>query len=719
MGKTLGVIGLGAIGILGKVVFVRMPSDATQLETKADWATAWNQTDNLTTEGNVFTVTGWESKEGKDYMTGEWSNSSVSPTTATNNEGTYTATLNTGSYTSDGSWFVFTWTNNGYPGHWVEGTKTGQTIKFSGLCNRVIFASFKGVTELPDDDWTGRVAQTDTLTTHIGGTYTVSGKEDGFDGYNTPIKRYLGAWSGGTAAPEAETSTTPAGVEEGNYSAFIDLGKFESDGTVFAWTWTWGEVNGHWVAGIVSRGAVSFSGLNNRVIFATFESIPAGELPDKSWTGKVAQTDDLSLMHGGTYVVSGKEEREKGDYYTGTWEGGVAVPDEPNTKPKETDLGTYKAKLNTGVAEDAGDWYAWTWNTDGAPGHWIEGTKNEDGTITFDALCENVKFGAFKGAPLKDWSNRAGQTLELTVVNTATYTIDEVTEGIDEVSGEDITIYLGSWSEPEATTEEATTEPVEETTAPATEPEATTEPVEETTVPATEPETTEAPTTAPETTTAAPTTEAVETTEAPTTTAPEVTTVPETEPETTEAPTTVPEATTAPATEAEPATTAPVVSLNVNSKSLKAGKSFKLSVNGTKETPSFVVFSGQKNVMVDAKGNVTALKKGEAVVMVVAANKILNCKVKVTSNPALKYKSKAFKKSKTYTVKKKGKITFKITGRVKSIANSVKVKDKKRVKVLSKKKANKIVLKGLKKGKTTVTVKINKYKSYKIKIKVK
>lgn len=524
-------------GILGNVVFVRMPSGATA----GDWDTRWNQTDDLNSaDGNVFTFTKWN----ESIMDGVWS--TVNPTNPTqssdNAEGTYTATLNTGSYSADGGFFAWTWTNNGMPGHWVTGTKSGNNIVFSELCNRVIFASFTGVEAggTPDDKWTGRVAQTETLTLKNGGTFTLSGKTTGDDGFGNTISAYTGAWTGGSDVPEV-TPSTPAGTTEGTFSASVDMGSYGSDGSVFAWTWTLGELNGHWVIGTVDDGKITFTGLNNRIIFATFSDIPADEAPDKDWTGKVAQTEDLSLMHGGTFTISGKETKATGDYYKGSWVGGVAVPDEPETEPVETDPGIYSAKLNTGDAGIEHDWWAWTWNDGGAAGHWVQGTAGDDDTVTFDALCDTVIFGAFDGKPAKDWSNRVGQTAQLTVVNTATYTITNLTEGTDEFSGAPLTIYEGEWGEPEETEPASTTEPESETN----ETIETTEPVE----------TTEA-TDATEATTAEVTTEPVETTE-PTEATTAVPTTFETETATDKATDPATEVTTASTEATEPTTDAP------------------------------------------------------------------------------------------------------------------------------------------------------------------
>ena len=384
-------------------------------------------------------------------------------------EGTYTATLDTGRFTSNGDWYAWTWTNNGYPGHFVKGTMSGNKVTFTELCNRVNFATFTGE---PKEKWENKVAETGELKLRDGGTFTITDKDE---------QKYEGAWSGGTEVPEIApiTPDNPSGHKEGQFVATVNAGTFVGDGDWYAWSWTLDELNGKFVKGVVSGSTVTFTGLNNRVVFAAFDGEPDAE----TWSNRIAQTTALKVKDGGTYSISkrvdgvdlgGKPEKD----YVGEWSGGVDVPDVPENDPDETtavDIGESTALLDPGAAKGKGDWYAWTWNDGGAPGHWIKGV-NADGLVSFDELCNNVIFAAFNGEPLKNWSNRAGQTDTLTVINRATFTIENIEKGIDSVSKKEINVFVGDWNDPPEETEETeeTTEPIEETTVPettATEPE--------------------------------------------------------------------------------------------------------------------------------------------------------------------------------------------------------------------------------------------------------
>lgn len=168
-------------------------------------------------------------------------------------------------------------------------------------------------------------------------------------------------------------------------------------------------------------------------------------------------------------------------------------------------------------------------------------------------------------------------------------------------------------------------------------------------------------------------------------------------------------------------TQAPVskkIKLSATKKSLKAGKTYKLTVQNTKAKPKYS--SSKKSVAtVSSNGKITALKKGNATITVTVSGKKLKCKVTVTSSPKAKIGKKAFKKSKTYTIKKGRKLTVSITGKASSIKNSYKTSSKKVAKVTSKKNAKTIKIKGLKKGKATIKVTVNKSTTFKIKVKVK
>ncbi len=162
---------------------------------------------------------------------------------------------------------------------------------------------------------------------------------------------------------------------------------------------------------------------------------------------------------------------------------------------------------------------------------------------------------------------------------------------------------------------------------------------------------------------------------------------------------------------------APEVKLNKTSVNLKAGRTFKLTTNVPGAKAKFK--SGKTKIAsVNSAGVVTALKKGNSDIYVTVSGKTLICKVKVTTNPTAKIKKKAVKSSKVYKIKKGKKLTVKITGKAKSINNVYKSSKKKIAKVISKKKASTIKIKGYKKGKATITLKINKVKTIKIKVKV-
>ena len=116
-----------------------------------------------------------------------------------------------------------------------------------------------------------------------------------------------------------------------------------------------------------------------------------------------------------------------------------------------------------------------------------------------------------------------------------------------------------------------------------------------------------------------------------------------------------------------------------------------------------------ENVTVDANGKITALKKGSATVTATLQNgKKLSCKVSVKTSPKLSKKSITVKRNKTATVK--------ITGKAKTVRNTY--KNTKKAKIISKSSASKIKVKGLKKGKTTLKIKVNGV-SLKLKVRVK
>lgn len=149
-----------------------------------------------------------------------------------------------------------------------------------------------------------------------------------------------------------------------------------------------------------------------------------------------------------------------------------------------------------------------------------------------------------------------------------------------------------------------------------------------------------------------------------------------------------------------------VSALNVTSKKLKAGAVLTLKVkNGTAASYS----SSNKAVATVKNGKVTALKKGSATIKVkIKSGETLKSKIIVTTSPTLSAKSITLKKGKTKTVK--------ITGKASNVNN--KYTNSKFAKITSKTSAAKLVVKGLKKGSTTIKIKVNGV-TLKLKVKVR
>ena len=117
-----------------------------------------------------------------------------------------------------------------------------------------------------------------------------------------------------------------------------------------------------------------------------------------------------------------------------------------------------------------------------------------------------------------------------------------------------------------------------------------------------------------------------------------------------------------------------------------------------------------KNVAIVNKGKITALNKGSSIVTAtLTTGKKLTCKVTVTTAPRL---SKT-----TVKVKKGGTATVKVSGKVATINN--KYRNTKVAKITSKTNATTLKIKGLKKGTTSIKIKVNGVKSLNLKVNVK
>lgn len=151
--------------------------------------------------------------------------------------------------------------------------------------------------------------------------------------------------------------------------------------------------------------------------------------------------------------------------------------------------------------------------------------------------------------------------------------------------------------------------------------------------------------------------------------------------------------------------------LSATNVSLKSGAAKTIKVLNGKVKSYKVVNS--KVAKVNSKGVVTALNKGKTTVIVTLkdGNK-LNCKVNVTTAPKLSKSTVNVKVGKTVKVKALGKaknIALKWTVSNKNVNTSI-------AKMIS---ASVLNIKGVKKGKTTIKVKVNNVKTLTLKVNVK
>ncbi len=157
------------------------------------------------------------------------------------------------------------------------------------------------------------------------------------------------------------------------------------------------------------------------------------------------------------------------------------------------------------------------------------------------------------------------------------------------------------------------------------------------------------------------------------------------------------------------------IPVSTYSRYMEAGKSYTLSVkNIDSNTKVAYKSSNPKVVKANQKGKLIALKKGKATVtMTLHRNNTLigkvHCKITVKKDPSLSKKS--------VTVKKKKSVSIKIKGKAPSINN--KYTNTSKAKIISKPSSGTIKVKGLKKGTTTLKIKVNGVKTLKLTVKVK
>lgn len=149
-------------------------------------------------------------------------------------------------------------------------------------------------------------------------------------------------------------------------------------------------------------------------------------------------------------------------------------------------------------------------------------------------------------------------------------------------------------------------------------------------------------------------------------------------------------------------------------KTFEVGRKYTMAVEDAEGAKITYKTTNNDVVKINAQGTATALKKGTATINITvvkdnAVIKKVQCKVKVTRDPKI---------NKTKLVIKKGKTaTILLTGKAADINN--KYVNTKIAKFTSGGKATKLVVKGLKKGSTTVKVTVNGVKTMAIKVEVK
>lgn len=137
--------------------------------------------------------------------------------------------------------------------------------------------------------------------------------------------------------------------------------------------------------------------------------------------------------------------------------------------------------------------------------------------------------------------------------------------------------------------------------------------------------------------------------------------------------------------------------LNFKTATLKCGKTVNLNVKN-KGGQKVTFISGNKKVAkVNKRGIITTLKKGRAKITAKVGKKKLYCIVKVVTSPKLSESE--------ISVKKGGYASVKIIGRAASVKN--KYKGSEYAEITAKAKADKLKIRGLKRGNTTVKIKVN------------
>ena len=203
---------------LGETVFtVNVPDGAVGVVLNNDNGSQTTDIDNFSVKG-YYTDSKKTDAEGK-LIPIAWPDDGGSDDDGNDDPpeiGTLTAYLNPGDF-SGYEWYAWSWNFGGPKGQWYTGTAEGSYIKFTDLCDTVIFAAFPEGNGTPDSDWTGKVGQTGDEGTVDGQLFSVTSGEDGVDTYGNPITSFSGTWEefGGDITTEP-TTDAPTDEPTGN-----------------------------------------------------------------------------------------------------------------------------------------------------------------------------------------------------------------------------------------------------------------------------------------------------------------------------------------------------------------------------------------------------------------------------------------------------------------------------------------------------------------------
>ena len=334
------------------------------------------------------------------------------------------ATLSADEYTKgDEDWYAYTWDGNGND-RWIKGANGGT---FTGLYNKVIFARVEKDKEAA---WANVWNQTEDLDTVDGGTFTVTG-------WNNGNNKLDGSWTEIPTETVTETETETVTETETNIVVFeksmrVDTTRITGDniGSHWAaWTWNDGE-QGEWRQ-IEKFGYVA---THNNVLFVNYDT----DTPD--WGTIAAQTTDFTVQDGKLLTLL--NEKDSQGRYLGDWEQEPTVTETVTETETETETETtvVEGKSATLSADEYTkgdeDWYAYTWDGNGND-RWIKGVNGG----TFTGLYDNVIFARVEKDKEAAWANVWNQTEDQTTVDGGTFTITSWDGGQNSKM-------TGTWSTP-------------------------------------------------------------------------------------------------------------------------------------------------------------------------------------------------------------------------------------------------------------------------------